>query len=195
MKRKIALAVGVLVVLSFTFSFLGYYWYLHSQVDLSWIEPANNLLRNYKAYPNETQYTNPEVTLSARNMYLVENGSEQLIYYGNGDTLSLYLGDLLKEANMQKGPVSEDYLSKVLANDKVVTLRYRSSILHIIDSETKYYTGYFILEDNLNDSLKGTIIAREIAVSLVLWKSKEQVVYSSQRYTFFFFFNFSKPQL
>jgi hypothetical protein len=28
--------------------------------------------------------------------------------------------------------------------------------------EAKYYAGYFILEDNLNEGLKGAIIAKEI---------------------------------
>ncbi len=125
------------------------------QIDSSWVETVNNLLKTYETYPNQTQYANPEVTLSACNMYLVENGSEQLIYYGNGDPLSVYLGELLKKTNIQKNAVSEGYLDKVLANDRVIILNYRLSILHMIDSDAKYYAGYFILEDNLSEDLDG----------------------------------------
>lgn len=158
-----------MIARTISFALVGYYLANNNQADISWVETVNNSLKDYEPYSNETQYTNPDVTLSARNMYLVENGPEQLIYYGNGDTLSLYLGDLLKKANINKGPISEDYLDRALENDKVVILTYRSSILHIIDSEAKYYAGYFILKDNLNDLLKGTIIAREnITNNLIL---------------------------
>ncbi len=63
-------------------------------------------------YPNGTQYTSPGVTLSYCNMYLAENGTEQLIYYGNGDELSSYLGNILNNATIQKA-VSQDFLESI----------------------------------------------------------------------------------
>jgi hypothetical protein len=45
-------------------------------------------------------------------MYLAENGTEQLIYYGNGDELSTYLGNILNNATIQKA-VSQDFLESI----------------------------------------------------------------------------------
>jgi hypothetical protein len=132
------------------------------QIDTSWIIDAKQLVQNYQPYTNNS---NPEVTLSYCNMYMAENGAEQLIYYGNGDTLSTYLGDLLRNATVEKGSTSEDYLARVLANDMVVVLTYRVSILGMQHPEAKYYQGYFILEDNLNEGLRGMVIAREMATN------------------------------
>jgi hypothetical protein len=132
------------------------------QADTSWIIVAKQLVQNYQPYANTS---NPEVTLSYCNMYMAENGTKQLIYYGNGDTLSIYLGELLRNGTIYKGSTSEDYLDKVLANGTAIILTYRVSILATQYPEAKYYQGCFILEDKLNEGLQGTIIAREMNTS------------------------------
>lgn len=162
--KRIAIAVVLITVIALFGALIGYYWanLNNKQIDTSWVAKAEGLVQNYQPY-NNTQSNSPNVTLAYCSMYLVENGTEQLIYYGNGDTLSTYLGELLKNATIQKGTINQDHLDKVLATDRVVLLSYRISILHMSDPTAKYYMGYFILEDNLNEGLEGTIIARDIS--------------------------------
>ncbi len=165
MKKKTFIAVIIILVLAISFLLVGLYWANlgNHQIDTSWVAKAKELAKNYS--PITTNFTTPDVAISYCNMYLVRNGSEQLIYYGNGDTLSKYLGDLLNGPTIDKGTVSQDYLDKVLAKDEVVILGYRKSIFAPSHPTAKYYMGYFILEDNLNQGPFGTIIGREISTS------------------------------
>jgi hypothetical protein len=133
-----------------------------TQIDISWVGEAKQLAQGYQPYTDDSA---PEVTLSFCNMYKVENGTRQLIYYGNGDALSTYLGELLSNATVNMGNISEDQLGKVLTNNAVLILTYRASILATQFPEAKYYQGCFILEDKLNEGLQGTIIARGLITS------------------------------
>lgn len=91
-------------------------------------------------------------------LYLAENGTENLVYYGNPDTLGGYLTDLLRRINVQKmSSVTEEFLDNVLVNGKVAIIDYR---LSVIPQSQKFYAGYFILEDNLNGGLVGSIVMR-----------------------------------
>ncbi len=161
MKGK--LLIGVVVILIFVLS-LSYYAISLSgkQIDTSWIPKVEQLAQTYQPYPNGTYYSNPDVTLSYLNMFITENGTEQLIYFGNGDILSTYLAGLLNNATIKKGVVNETYLDQVLASDKVVTLNYRLSILTEYNRDAKYYSAFFTLKDNLGTGLEGIIIARDI---------------------------------
>jgi hypothetical protein len=163
MKRAV-LTILLITVIALSGALIGYYWanLNNRQIDTSWVAKAEGLLQGYQPY-NNTQPNSLDVTLAYCNMYLVENGTEQLIYYGNGDALSTYLGELLENATVQKGTVNQDHLDRVLATDRAVILSYRISILAMSDPTAKYYMGYFILEDDLNEGLEGTIIAREIS--------------------------------
>ena len=162
MKKAHLIAVAVTVVVLLVLV-LGLLWVgLNTRIDASWTAEVEVLVEGYQLYPEGAERSNPDVTISACSMYLAENGTERLIYYGNGDALSGYLGGLLRNASMRVGAVSEGYLDEVLANDKVVVLSYRITILGLDEPGAKYYMGYFILEDNLGRDLQGFIIAREI---------------------------------
>ncbi len=167
MIRRLVVGVAVIAVLSISLLAAGYYWanneqQLDAQIDTSWTETVKIRLQNYQSYPESVAQSSPDVTISYCNVFVAENGTEQLIYYGNGNELSSYLGELLKDATLQKGTASEELVNRVLENDTVVILTYRASVLHLMNPDAKYYKAYFILQDNLNEGLKGTIIANEI---------------------------------
>jgi hypothetical protein len=79
---------------------------------------------------------------------------------------------LLLKANLQlqqNGSVSSEFLDRVLASDKVVAIFYRGSTLQF-GGQQRFYTGYFVLKDNLNENLLGRFIAEEVGKQgLSLW--------------------------
>ena len=159
-KRKRILVVGLVVVIALSSFVVAYYWYKSTQIDTSWIQTVNNSLPNYPPYSNQTE-SNIEGTIEYCRVYLSENGTEQLIYYGNGGTLGQYLTNLLKDANIRIGSISETKVTEVLGRDKVVTMAYRPSVL-MFGGQQRFYEGYFVLEDNLNEGLSGKIITVEV---------------------------------
>jgi hypothetical protein len=81
-----------------------------AEVDTSWISTVEQMIENAKPYPpnNSSQVSNPEYL----NVYLQENGTSQLIYYGTGSDLSDYLDQLLESVNLEKNHrVSEVYIA------------------------------------------------------------------------------------
>jgi hypothetical protein len=101
--RRLILSILVLVLICTSFV-IGFNWvtsHLQMQssyvsptlVDISWVETVNNMIENYNPYPNTTD---PGVFLAYCRLYLAENGTENLVYYGNPDTLGGYLTDLLR---------------------------------------------------------------------------------------------------
>lgn len=145
-----------------------------AEVDTSWISTVEQMIENAKPYPPNNSSLSHPANPEYLNVYLQENGTSRLIYYGNGGELSDYLNQLLESANLEKNHrVGELYISKVMANDKVVTLSYNLTMLsNMADSTKRFYQGYFILQDNLDEGLSGAIFAREIHYSdshLSLW--------------------------
>ena len=151
-----------------------------AEVDTSWISTVEQMIENAKPYPpnNSSQVSNPEYL----NVYLQENGTSQLIYYGTsqliyygtGSDLSDYLDQLLESVNLEKNHrVSEVYISNVMANDRVAVLQYNQTMLSSnAYSNKRFYEGYFILQDNLDEGLAGAIFARPTYYSdthLSLW--------------------------
>jgi hypothetical protein len=143
-----------------------------AEVDTSWISTVEQMIENAKPYPpnNSSLISNPEYL----NVYLQENGTSQLIYYGTGSDLSDYLDQLLESVNLEKNHrVSEVYISNIMANDKVAVLQYNQTMLSSTAySNKRFYEGYFILQDNLDEGLTGAIFARPIYYSdthLSLW--------------------------
>jgi hypothetical protein len=160
MNKKTVIVIGAIVVLAVSFAVVGYNWYRNSQVDTSWVETANGLLSNYHSYINDTGGWNSPITMSFIRMYTVGNGSSGLIYYGDGDKLSIYLTNLLKQANIQKGTVNWNQAEAILSSGKSVELTYRAGSAPgtFSDVPRKYNVAYFIL-DSQNEDMKGTIIA------------------------------------
>jgi len=163
--RRLILSILVLVLICTSFV-IGFNWvtsHLQMQssyvsptlIDISWVETVNNMIENYNPCSNTTD---PGVFLAYCRLYLAENGTENLVYYGNPDTLGGYLTDLLRRINVQKmSSVTEEFLDNVLVNGKVAIIDYR---LSVIPQSQKFYAGYFILEDNLNGGLVGSIVMR-----------------------------------
>jgi hypothetical protein len=138
-----------------------------TQVDTSWISTVEQLLQEAQPYPPNNSSLSHPANPQILNVYLNENGTEQLIYYGSGSNLSNYLYDLMESVNVERDPtVAEYYLSKVMLNDKVVSLHYNLTLVSQNYSSQRFYVAYFVLEDNLNEGLTGAIFVRNTQASL-----------------------------
>ncbi len=155
--KKLFMAAVIIILLAVFSLEVGYFLTnpRNSQTDTSWIETANNLLQNYSSsnYINSTE--NPGLYLAYLRVALFDNGTLYFLHVGNGDNLSGYLENVLKQASVEKA-VDDSFLDNVLSVDRVVWLNYRLSVMRKAD---KYYSVYFILNDNLNAELQGKILA------------------------------------
>lgn len=163
MRKKVVIAAIIIIVLAVSSLAVGYYWtnLRNNQTDTSWVETAKNLLGNYHSYINETQPANSPITMSFIRMYYrLENGTSGLLYYGDGDTLSIYLTNLLKQASTKEDTMNWNQVHEILSTSKALTLSYRAGSAPGTFSEvtSKYNVAYFIL-DSQNEDMKGTIIA------------------------------------
>jgi hypothetical protein len=145
-----------------------------SEVDTSWISTVEQLLKDAKPYPPNNSSLSPPGYPQHLNVYLQENGTSTLIYYDTSSELSDYLDQILQSVDLEKNhTVSELFLSKVMEKDRVVELSYNQTMLsNMADSTKRFYQGYFILQDNLDEGLTGAIIARQIPYvdsTLSLW--------------------------
>lgn len=144
-----------------------------AEVDTSWISTVEQMIENAKPYPPDNSSLSPPGYPEYLNVYLQENGTSRLIYYGTGSELSDYLDQLLESVNVEENHrVGELFLGKVMANDKVVELSYNQTMLSSTGSTKRFYQGYFVLQDNLGEGLTGAIFARDLYYSdshLSLW--------------------------
>jgi hypothetical protein len=159
-KRKRILVIGLVVVIALSSFVAAYYWYRSTRIDTSWVDNLSQMLLNTKPYPNGTD-TGPNALLGYSRIYLYQNGSTQFIAYSEdgsqGNALTSYLNNLLNGANIQLKSVSENYLDNALSNDRVVFITYRYAVMQF-GGQNRFYGGYFILEDKLNQGLTGRII-------------------------------------
>ena len=131
------------------------------QIDNSWIPTVEQLLQDAKPYPPNNSSLSPAANPEDINVYLAENGSEQLIYYGDGSNLTDYLTGLMENVSYQKvARVSEVFLGEVMQNDTVVTLNYNIATVIADHPTQRFYEAYFVLQDNQNMGLTGAIFVR-----------------------------------
>ena len=119
------------------------------------------MLQDAKPYPSDNSSLSPLGTPEVINVYFAENGSERLIYYGDGNNFTNYLTDLMESVNYQKvARVSEVFLGEVMQNDAVVNLTYNITMVMADHPTQRFYEAYFVLQDNQNMDLTGAIFVR-----------------------------------
>ena len=171
MKKKllISIIIAIIVVSALTVGFS----LNNKQKDESWVGSVTQTLGNYSLYPNGTEQSNPAILASYCRVYLYENGSSGLVEFGDlnsNQTLSVYLNNLLTKVNSKLNPISADSLNRILTSDKVLEIIYRGATQQF-GGQQKFQVGYFVLSDNLNEGLTGTVITQEVgSQSLSVWE-------------------------
>jgi hypothetical protein len=64
--------------------------------------------------------------------------------------------------------LTSGFVSNVLANDKLAVIIYRDSTLEF-GGQQRFYNGYFVLQDNLNQHIAGTIVTLDVNGTYSLW--------------------------
>ena len=146
---------------------MAYDSYRNTQVDASWVETVNSMLKNYPSYIDDAQVDIPDWTMSAVQLRLLDNGTKRILYFGNRDNLTNFLFSVLDQASITKGTLSETQFNQSLASSKAVELTSR----FFITVQSHHYSEvYFILESN--QDMRGTIIVKESSNFNILAVSK-----------------------
>jgi hypothetical protein len=160
LKKRIAIVAAILAILTIVLSLFGYDWFRSTQIDTSWIETAESMLKDYHSYVNFTQVENNlDWIMAPVTLHLLENGTDNILYFGaGGDNLTNYLYNIPNQISIQKGTISDTQLEQILASSKVLEMTFRFNI----EIQSHYYNPiYFILQSSQNQNLIGTIIAKE----------------------------------
>jgi len=144
------------------------------QIDASWVTSLNQTVSKASPFPNDSETSNPNVLISYCRTYLYENGSSKLLEFGDAynnatNPISTTLNSLLLKANLPLNvSLTSGFVSNVLANDKLAVIIYRDSTLEF-GGQQRFYNGYFVLQDNLNQHIAGTIVTLDVNGTYSLW--------------------------
>lgn len=148
--------VSLTATLAFSFSI--------AERDISWISEVENWIRKENWEPDR-EY----IPLMLDAFFLFENGEEQFFRLYSHQEFSSYIRGLVNDVDRRIDYISREFLTdEVLAKDKVLELVGRFPF--DFGFLNKYGAAYFILEDNLDMNLEGTIIIFDIKGRLGIWE-------------------------
>jgi hypothetical protein len=166
MNRKII----VLIIVTLGISIIaGTFWVSqqHDELDTSWIDTVTQFLEEAKPYPNPD---GGYYLLSRVQIYLYENGTDQLVLFTGESDFTVYLENLMRRASRQKNaPVSKAFIDEVLNTDKVLSFDLR--FYHNFHVWENFESALFVLEDNLDQGLEGTIYVKQNIGGQHQWSS------------------------
>ncbi len=138
-----------------------------NEIDASWITVVNQYLNDSMPYPDWKN----EYTLNAYSISLFDNGTNTFIIASNGNYFTVYLLSIISKANKQvNSSISNAQIERIMQSDKVLTFRIRLSTLF---SQGGFHAWdfYFVLDDALNQELKGLILVEHDINNAPLWQS------------------------
>jgi hypothetical protein len=126
------------------------------KMDDSWVANATQLLEEAKPYPE----WNIDYGINAYMFWLYENGSDQFVGAkgtNNTDSLGTFLEMVLSEANTRTiYSISESDMDSMLEANRVLNAYFRMGY-EFPALNNHVWNVYFVLDDGLNQGLKGTI--------------------------------------
>lgn len=124
-----------------------------NEIDTSWVGKLDEYLNEAKPYPAPPDSWD----FSDHFIYLFEDGKSYLVEYSCGGTnLVTFLENLTNKADAKIDvTINEGFLDRITASDKVVSLTYRNQL---ITPSRQLGKVWFILQDNLNEGLNGTVV-------------------------------------
>ena len=123
------------------------------EIDASWISKLDEYLNEAQPYPPPPS----DWDLSDYYVHLFENGKEYWVEYSCDKTnLVTFLENVTDKADAEiDATIDTSFLNRITASDKVVSLTYR---FHSILPSRHLSKAWFILQDNLNEGLTGTVV-------------------------------------
>ena len=147
--------------------------YFTATRDISWIGEVEDFIKKEDWVP-DSEY----VPMQDWAFFLYENETEQYFYLTNQKEFISYINIILNRINRQvEDSISEDLLDEILATGKVLELVHRFPTnsfgwipTNEFDWKIDYRIAYFVLDDNLDTGLKGTMIVRETNSKISVWQ-------------------------
>ena len=124
-----------------------------NEIDTSWVGKLDEYLNGAKPYPAPPDSWD----FSDHFIYLFKGGKSYLVEYSCGGTnLVAFLENLTNKADAKIDvTINEGFLDRITASDKVVSITYRDQL---ISPSRQLGKVWFILQDNLNEGLNGTVV-------------------------------------
>ncbi len=163
-QKKTGFVVLVIAVLLFGTVFVAFFGFSLSEKerDISWIDDVENFIEEVR--PSEP-IESWGMGFYGYYFTLSDNGEAELLYHvtdeGNtNDNFVLYMENLIYKANnVLNNSVDEEFIEEISQNTKFLTVNFGTYFGETAEQETSIFTSaWFILEDNINKNLKGTII-------------------------------------
>ena len=133
--------------------------------DTSWISDVENFIDEVR--PSEP-VESWGMGLFGYYFTLLDYGGTELLYHvtdehNTNDSFVLYLQNLIYKANnVLNSSVDEEFAEEIFLNNRVLKVNFGTNFEETVGQETSKFTyAWFILEDNLNKNLKGTIIIKQ----------------------------------
>ena len=147
------LSVGLVMISLFACGFLTIPKLGQKKIDTSWVNELDEYLNEAQPYPPPPS----DWDLSDYFIYLYEDGQVYLVEYSGGGTkLVAFLEDLVDKAyNEINATLDQGFVNRLIASDKVVSLTYKYGLTY---PSTRLEKVWFILQDNLNEDLTGTVV-------------------------------------
>ena len=133
--------------------------------DTSWISDVENFIDDVRPSDPIESFG---MGLYGYYFTLRNNGEVELLYHvmdehNTNDSFVLYLQNLIYKANnVLNSSVGEEFREEIFRNNRVLNVNFGTNFEETVGQETSTFTyAWFILEDNLNKNLKGTIIIKQ----------------------------------
>lgn len=169
MKKKIGLitAIVISVIILGSIFFLSVIPRLSDRErDVSWMADVESFIEDVK--PSEP--IEHWVSIDGARFSLIENGSNQILYHVHyddktgetDDNFVTYMMGLVHKINSEvNNSVSNDLFNEILEQNKVLKVDFGTDSREIFWQVNAHTVAWFILEDNLNKNLEGTIIIKQ----------------------------------
>lgn len=159
-KSVFAVLVIVALLVGAVFVAFGFDWSGGGR-DISWIDDVEDFIVEVR--PSEP-VESWGLGLYGYYFTLWDNNETELLYHvtdtGNtNDSFVLYMENLICQSNNVLNTSIDEEFAEVFENNRVLTVNFLSYFEETIDNKTGNITyAWFILDDNLNKNLKGTIL-------------------------------------
>ena len=168
MKKTALLAIILLILLISIVAGTQFVSWYHSslKIDDSWVANVTQFLEEAKPYPEWKD----EYTLYGYTLWLSENGSEQFIGAPSSDYNFIdFLEMLLSKANTQTVSfIATSEINNMLEANRVLKAQFRFGC-YFPAWNKHVWNAYFVLDDGLNQGLKGTIFVYGLEYGVDSW--------------------------
>jgi hypothetical protein len=139
-----------------------------NEIDTSWITVVNQYLNDSMPYP---AWKIDPYSVNAYSMFISKNGTDTFVGASNGNDFSAYLLSIISKVNKQvNDSVADSYVQSVTQSGTVLKFNVRLSTM-FTQGGFHAFNFYFVLDDTVNQELKGLIFVEPPSNTTHIWQS------------------------